>query len=62
MKYAHPKPKTKLTKDERSALLQEYFDYCRRQAIRDAGSLNRKVPREAFREPGYLIDSTHPYR
>lgn len=50
MKYSHPKPNVKLTKVERSALLQEHFDYCCRQAINDAGSLNRKVPREAFRE------------
>lgn len=50
MKYAHPKPKTKLTKAERSALLQEYYDHCRREGIREVGSLKRKVPREAFRE------------
>lgn len=50
MKYAHPKPSVKPAKEERSALLKEYFDLCRHQAAQDAGALNRKVPREAFRD------------
>lgn len=50
MKYVHPKPGVKPTKEERDALLREYFALCRQQAAQDAGALNRKMPREAFRD------------
>src|SRR5437870_7495235 len=49
MSYQHPKPGVKLSKQERTELLKDYYAFCAEQFSKDAKALNRKVPREAFR-------------
>lgn len=50
MVYQRPKPKVKLSKDERKALLGQYYDEYRAWAAKEPSRLNRKVPRKAFEE------------
>ena len=50
MQYTRPKPDSKLTKQERAALLKSYFDFYAELVRRDPNALIRKAPRTAFSE------------
>ena len=50
MAYQRPTNGSPLSKSEKLALLEEYIEHYRQLAATDPTVLNRKVPREAFRE------------
>jgi hypothetical protein len=48
--YERPQPAARLTAGEREQLLREYYDEYARLSASEPDVLNRKVPREHFRE------------
>jgi hypothetical protein len=48
MQYSRPQLKSKLAKQEKTALLNAYFEHYKREAAEDPRILNVKIPREAL--------------
>ncbi|MCX5791857.1 MAG: hypothetical protein NTY45_06500 [Elusimicrobia bacterium] len=50
MKYTRPRIETRLSKEEKVALMRDYIEYYKHQYAANPAFLNTKIPRKAFEE------------